>query len=131
MVLNVRDEVRRRGWSQTIRLGAIAAASVIQYGRDNSALKAGRRQYGAFNTITIINQSAVTIGFYPDFVENKVIIVPAGTIIGKDEITFQEFEIRNLDASTAVAANAVTITFGFEPPIVRDRNISLAGGRRY
>lgn len=131
MVLNVRQETRRRGWSQTLRLGAITAGARLQYDRDNASLKAGRRQYGAFNTVNIINQSTVTVMFLPDFVEDRAIIIPQNTIISKDEITFQEFEIRNLDASTGVNANEITLTFGYEPPLKRDRDTPLSGGRRY
>lgn len=118
----IRKEYRDRGYSKVIRIAtALTPNAVLQYGRDSEDLKSGRRFCGVFNTINIINQSDALIAILPDFVESKMIMVPAGIIIGKDGISFQEFEIRNIDSTETADANTVTITFGFEPPLMREK----------
>lgn len=126
----VRQELRERGFSKTVILTAALAPGVIkQYDRDSDELKAGRRQFGVFNTINISNQSTADIVIRPDFAESREISVPAGIIIGKDQISFEEFEIRNVDAANTAAANTIRITFGFEPPLMRDHR-HVTGARR-
>lgn len=118
----IRKEYRDRGFSKVIRIAtALAPNAVLQYERDSVNLKAGRRVCGVFNTINIINQSDALIAVLPDFVEDKMILVPAGIIIGKDGISFQEFEVRNIDSTETADANTIAITFGFEPPLVREK----------
>jgi hypothetical protein len=126
----IRKEYQDRGFSSTITIdAALTPGGHRQYGRDSSYLKAGRRQYGIFNTISIINQSDAVLVIRPDYVEDKKIVVPPGIIIGKDGISFQEFDLLNVDASETMAANTVYITFGFEPPLLRDHKAAL-GARR-
>ena len=119
--LPVRREQQDRGFSTTITVGSMSHGEHVQYERDNVLLKAGRRQYGVFNFIHIVNQSNAVIQITPDFAFNKRIIVPAGVIMTKDNISYQEFDIRNIDSTNSVNADELFITFGYEPPLVRDR----------
>lgn len=122
----IRKEYRERGFSKTIRVSsALAPNAVLQYQRDGEDLKSARRYCGVFNTINVINQSGALIAILPDFIESKMILAPAGIIIGKDGITFQEFEVRNIDTTNTADANSVVITFGFEPPLMRKMGYPL------
>lgn len=126
----IRKEYADRGFSSTITVdAALTPGSHRQYDRDSAYLKAGRRQYGVFNTISIINQSDALLVIRPDYSDDKKIVVPAGIIIGKDGISFQEFDLLNVDASETMDANKVFITFGYEPPLIRDTKRAL-GARR-
>ena len=125
----VRKEYQDRGCSVSIALPALAAGGHLQYDRDNSYLKSIRRQYGILNTIHIINQSDALVVIRPDFADSKRIIVPPGVIIGKDEISFQEFDILNISDVT-MEENKVTLTFGFEPPLLRDHKKALGSRRK-
>lgn len=127
----IRKEYADRGFSSTITVdAALTPGGHRQYGRDDTELRAGRRQYGIFNTISIINQSDAALVIRPDFVADKQIVVPAGIIIGKDGISFQEFDLLNVDTVETMAANTVYITFGFEPPLLRDHKAALGSRRR-
>ena len=128
-LMNVREEIRRRGWFQTIPIGSLGPNEIEQYDRDNILLKRGRRQFGAFNRIDIINQSYTTLMILPDFSSQRAIIVPPSSIISRDEITYQEFEVRNI-GSELVLPDTVFITFGYEPPIMRERAELPAGARK-
>lgn len=126
----VRQELRARGFSKTITLtAALTPGGIKQYDRDSDELKAGRRQFGVFNNINISNQSSADIVVRPDFAESREIVVPAGIIIGKDQISFEEFEIRNIDTTATMEANKVRVTFGFEPPLMREHG-TVTGARR-
>lgn len=127
----IRREYEDRGYSSTLIVdAALTPGGHRQYGRDSSELKAGRRQYGIFNTINITNQSGATIKVRPDFVDSKAIILPPGIILGKDGISFQEFDILNIDTTETMAANKVSIVFGFEPPLLRDQKRALGARRK-
>lgn len=127
----IRKEYQDRGFSATLVVNtALTPGKQRQYERDCVALRAGRRQYGIYNTITIINQSDATLSIRPDFVTGKQIIVPAGSIISKDGISYQEFDIINIDSTQTMAANTVYITVGFEPPLLRDHKAALGARRR-
>lgn len=126
----IRKEYADRGFSSTITVdAALTPGGHRQYYRDLAPLKAGRRQFGVFNTISVINQSDALLFIRPDFSDDKKIIVPAGIIIGKDGISFQEFDIINADPTETMDADKVFITFGFEPPLLRDTKKAL-GARR-
>lgn len=128
--LTVREEVSRRGWSKTFDAPVIYYGTVpVQYNRDNNLLRAGRRQIGAFNFINAVNRSTGTLGIYPDFVTERGIIVPPGTIITRDNITYQEFELRCLTGAF-ITAGEVTITFGYEPGLLREEGFPSGARRR-
>jgi len=116
----IRRELRQRGVSKTISLAAIAAGAMKQYDRNSSELRSALRQFDCFNTISIMNNSTELIQVNLDFTDYKAIYVPAGTILGKDNITFQEFEVHNLDSANTTAVKEVFITFGYEPALLKE-----------
>jgi hypothetical protein len=122
---SLRQEVRKRGYKRTIALGAIAAGAMVQYDRNHADIQPGIKQYGAYNSITIMNLSTtVNLRINLDFAPEKLYIVPAGTTISVDEITFQELDVTNLSAADALAVNEAWITVAWEPPLKRDRMVT-------
>lgn len=70
--------------------------------------------YGSFNQLTILNNDAVDVKLRLDStgqdIAGKVIVVPAATIAGitpEEGKYFSQFEVVNLDGSTAEIANKI------------------------
>ena len=117
----IREESRKRGAKRTIKVPAIVASGMLQYTKDHAKLKGVIRQYGAFNQVVIINNDVVDIQIELDFAENKTYPVSKASSLSIDEITFQEFNITNLDAGAGVTANKITIIASYEAPLIRER----------
>lgn len=119
------------GIKRTIKIPAIATEATLQYERNHAKLRAGIREYGAYNAISILNNDAVNVEVALDFADNKTYVVPKGALINIDEIDFREFDIKNLDDTVAVTANKIRVTVIYEAPLERERisNFKSLGGR--
>ena len=117
----IREEARNKGSKRTIKLPAIPASGMLQYTRDNDKLKGVISQYGEFNGISVLNNGAVDIEIALDFAEAKTYPVPGAASIGMDEVTFQGFNIVNLDAVNPTIANKITVTATFERSTLREK----------
>lgn len=130
-ISSVREESKRRGAKRTIKLPAIAAGATKQYTRDNDKIRSVIREYGAFNAISVLNSDVVPIEIALDFAEGKTYPIPANSAISIDEITYQEFNVTNLSAGSAVTVNKITLTLTYEAPLERERfrSFKMLGGR--
>lgn len=117
----IREEARNKGSKRTIKLPAIPASGMLQFTRDHDKLKGVINQYGEFNGITILNNGAVDIEISLDFAEGKTYPVPGAASIGLDEVTFQGFNIVNLDAVNPTISNKITVTATFERSMLREK----------
>ena len=118
----LRQEVRRRGYKRTIALKALTAGAMVQYDRNSEDLQPGIKQYGEYNAITIMNLSTtVNLRVNLDYAPEKVYIVPAGSTMTIDEITFQEFDVTNMSGTYGLNADEAWVTVAWEPPLLRER----------
>lgn len=117
----IREQSKKRGAKRTIKLAAIAAKGMIQYTKDHEKLRNVIREYGAFNVITILNHGSIDIEIALDFVEGKTYPVPNKSSLSLDEVTYQEFNVVNLDAANPTVDNEITVVAIYEPPEVRER----------
>jgi hypothetical protein len=127
----VEQESFKKGAKRTIRLPAISPNTFLQYTKDHEKLRDVIRKYGYFNQITVMNNSTVTVNIELDFNEAKTYPVPANSTISIDEIMYQEFNVKNMDAAGTAAVNTINIIAGFERPMVREKVLpkKLLGGR--
>jgi len=131
MLSAVRDEYFRRGYLKTLIVPvALPVGGFVQYDRDSAEIRPIRRQFGIMNTITITNQSDAAIKVRPDYTDGRAIVVPSGTIIGRDSVSFQEFDILNIDAIESADANTISVVYGFEPPAIKDYRAGEGARRR-
>jgi len=117
----VREEARRKGAKRTIKLAAIAASGMVQYTKNHVKLKGVIGEYGYFNQITILNNGAVDVEIALDFAESKTYPVPAASSIALDEVTFQGFNVTNLDAGNPTVIDMITIIPSFEASLLREK----------
>lgn len=117
----VREEVRGKGVKRTIKLAAIAASGFVQYSKDHIKIKGALSEYGFFNQITVLNNGAVDVEISLDFSDNKTYPVTAASSISLDEVSFQEFNVVNLDAANPTVINMITVIPAFERTLVRER----------
>ena len=117
----VRKEARDRGVKRTIKLAAIPAASMVQYTKDHVKLKGVISEFGIFNQVTVLNNGFVDIEIALDFAESKTYPIPGASSIALDEVTFQEFNIVNLDAVNPTVIDMITVIPAFERTTVRER----------
>ena len=117
----IREEARNKGSKRTIKLPAILAGEMLQFTRDHDKLKGVISQYGEFNGVTVLNNGAVDVEISLDFAEGKTYPVPAAASVGLDEVTFQGFNIVNLDAVNPTIANKITVTATFERSELREK----------
>ena len=120
-ISDVRKESALRGFKRTIKIGAVVADGMVQYNKNHAKLRDGIRRYGAFNSFTIINRDVVDVEVQLDFVEDKSYPVQANSSMSVDEVTFQEFNLINLSAGTAITANKISMYVIYEPPLIRER----------
>lgn len=119
------------GIKRTIKIPAIGVEAILQYERNHPKLRAGVREYGAYNAISILNNDVVNVQIALDFADNKTYVVPKGALINIDEIDYREFDIENLDDTVAVTANKIRVTVIYEAPLERERltSFKMLGGR--
>lgn len=124
---SIRAELRRRGWTKTLAIPAMTAGALLQYSRDDDALRPGIRGYGSFNLITVMNlDTSSTVRVRLDYSADRIVIAPPGAVVSIDQITYQDFQIENIGATT-IAVDKVFVTVGFERPLLRDeRDVSGA-----
>jgi hypothetical protein len=127
----ITQESFKKGAKRSISLPAIAPLSFLQYTKDHVKLRDVIRKYGYFNQITVMNNSTVTVNIELDFNDAKTYPIPANSTISIDEIMYQEFNIKNMDAAGTAAANTINIIAGFERPMIRENVLpkKLLGGR--
>lgn len=116
----VREEARGKGAKRTIKLAAIAADGIVQYTKDNIKLKGVISEYGYFNQITVLNNGLVDIEISLDFTEAKTYPIPSASSIALDEISFQGFNIVNLDGVNPTVVDKITVIPAFERTLVRE-----------
>ena len=117
----VREEGRRKGAKRTIKLAAIAASGMVQYTKNHIKLKGVIAEFGNFNQVTVLNNGGVDVEIALDFTESKTYPVPAASSIALDEVTFQEFNITNLDAGNPTIADKITVIPSFEGSLLREK----------
>jgi len=117
----IREESRKRGAKRTIKVPAIVASGMLQYTKDHDKLKGVIKTYGAFNSFVCINNDVVDVEVALDFAEGKTYPIPKTSSLSIDEIMYQEFNLRNLDAGAAVTANKITIIASYEAPLIREK----------
>ena len=117
----IREEARGQGVKRTIKLAAIAASGLVQYTKDHVKLKGVISEYGSFNQITVLNNGVVDVEISLDFTEAKTYPVPGASSISLEEVTFQGFNIVNLDAVNPTVINEITVIPSFEKPLLRDK----------
>lgn len=123
-VSKVRSESLMRGAKRTIKIANVTAADFVQYNRDHAKLKDINSKYGAFNQISIFNRDVVDVELELDFCDAKAYPVPAASSLSLDEVIYQGFNLKNLDNSTAVTSDQITVICGFESPLVRERHLN-------
>ena len=116
----IREEVRSKGSKRTIKLPAIAAGAVKQYTKDNAKIKGVISEYGFFNQITVLNNGDVDIEIALDYSDTKTYPIPGTSSISLDEVSFQEFNIINLDAANDTVVDKITVIAGFERTTLRE-----------
>jgi len=121
LISKVRSLSVQQGVKHPINLGALAAKAMTQYERNCDDLKSLNRQYGAMNFMNIINNSSVNIAVDLDFTTQKRYVVMASSIVNIDMVMFQEFNVTNLNASTAISDGEVRLVVGYERPLMRER----------
>lgn len=126
---SVRDEIAAQGWLTTFSPPKLDKKTMLQYERDDPMLQGGRRRFGAYNTITVYNQSAADIKLRPDFADSRTIYCPAGSVITMDEIVYQEFSVENVSDTDNADAGSIVIIFGYQAPVTRERARKLSGAR--
>ena len=117
----VRQEARDKGVKRTIKLAAIPATGMVQYTKDHVKLKGVISEFGIFNQITVLNNGAVDIEIALDFAESKTYPIPAASSIALDEVTFQGFNIVNLDVGNPTAIDMITVIPAFERTMLREK----------
>jgi len=117
----IREEAREKGAKRTIKLPAIAAGAMKQYTKDNSKIKSVISEYGYFNQITILNNGDVDIEISLDYSDTKTYPIPAASSISLDEVSYQEFNIVNLDAANATVVDKITVIAAFERSMLREK----------
>ena len=116
----VREEARGKGVKRTIKLASIPAGSLVQYTKNNAKLKGVINEYGFFNQITVLNNGAVDIEISLDFSEAKTYPVVGASSISLDEVSFQEFNVVNLDGANPTVIDAITVIPAFERTLLRE-----------
>ena len=117
----VRQEARDKGVKRTIKLAAIPATGMVQYTKDHVKLKGVISEFGIFNQITVLNNGAVDIEIALDFAESKTYPIPAASSIALDEVTFQGFNIVNLDVGNPTVIDMITVIPAFERTMLREK----------
>lgn len=116
----IREESRNKGAKRTIKLPAIAAGATKQYTKNDSKLKGVIGEYGVFNQITILNNGDVDIEVSLDFTAAKTYPIPAASSISLDEVSYQGFNVVNLDAGNATVVDKITIIAAYERSLMRE-----------
>ena len=126
----VREEVQSRGIKRTILLPSIPANGRLQFNKDNPKLKGiSKYGYGAWNMFNFMNTDVVAFKIELDFAETKTYFIPTNSSISVDEITYNEFNIYNLDTAAASNNEKAYIVVAYEPPLLRERRKKkLLGG---
>ncbi len=114
MRIYIRDEKIKQTGSPfySIAVPAIAAGEIISYSLSESAELRGADKYAPLDWMEIVNEDAVKIevrvgiGTFP---------IVSGTIRTIDNNWFDQFSIKNLDATTATTAGKISITCRREP----------------
>jgi len=117
----IREEAREKGAKRTIKLPAILAGKMKQYTKDNSKIKSIINEYGYFNQITVLNNGAVDIEISLDYSDAKTYPIPAASSISLDEVSYQEFNIVNLDAANTTVVDKITVIAAFERSMLREK----------
>lgn len=117
----IREEARSQGAKRTIKLAAIAAGALVQYTKEHVKLKGVINEYGSFNQITVLNNGAVDVEIALDFSDVKTYPVPATSSIALDEVTFQEFNVVNLDGANPTVIDKITVIPSFEKSLLREK----------
>jgi len=117
----IREEVREKGAKRTIKLPAIVAGAMKQYTKDNAKIKSVISEYGFFNQITVLNNGDVDIEIALDFSDAKTYPIPAASSISLDEVSYQEFNIVNLDGVNDTVVDKITVIAAFERSMLREK----------
>jgi hypothetical protein len=116
----LRQKSLQSGIQRVFSLAILAAGDMVQYTREHELIRGVLQDYKNFNAMLIENNSTVNIAVDPDFTEGKRLVIPANTIISKDMMNYLEFEVHNMSASTATAADEVVITAIYERQLKRE-----------
>jgi hypothetical protein len=116
----LRQKSLQSGIQREFSISALTAGASVQYTRDHTKIRGVLQDYKNFNGMIIENNSAVKIAAVPDFAVQKRIVVPAHTIITKDMMNYLEFEVVNMDATTATGADEVVIMATYERQLKRE-----------
>ena len=116
----IREEVRSKGAKRTIKLAAIAAGAFVQYNKDHAKIKGVLNEYGYFNQITVLNNGAVDVEIALDYSDAKTYPIPGASSISLDEVSYQEFNVVNLDGANPTVIDMITVIAGFERTTLRE-----------
>jgi hypothetical protein len=118
-----RKETYRSGAKRTFKVPAIAAGEVKQYSFEDNSIGIGYlvEKYGYLNFVTCINSDVVDVEISLDYLPGKTYPTPKGSSISVDELQFREFNIKNLDDTSATNVGKITVVVGYEPPLERER----------
>jgi len=118
-----RRESLRKGAKRTIYLPSITAGEFLQYTPDHAKIRGLIRKYGYMNFFSVINNDSVNIQIELDYDRNKSYPVASSSVITVDEVEFLGFNVKNLNSSTNTTANKIIVIVGYEPPIMREREV--------
>lgn len=110
----------RSGVKRSFAIPALSAGAIVQYGRDHSDIRGVLADYKEFNSMYVLNNSDVALAIDLDFTAEKRTIIPAHMTMTIDQVQYLEFQVKNLDGSTATTEGQVVITAINERPLARE-----------
>lgn len=124
----IREKSAKIGFQRRIEIPEIAAGEEVQYDVDTSAdIQTMLRRFGSGNYIQIVNLDAIAVEVRLDYVPNRALYAPGGSVIVEDDTMFQSFSVRNISA-TPTAEGRIIITFGMVRP--QSKSMPVDGVRR-
>ena len=114
MRIYIRDEKIKQTGSPfyPVAVPVIAAGAAFKYSLSESAELAGSDKYAPLDWIEIVNNDVVSIEVWVGL--GKFIVLPS-TIRTIDNNWYDQFSVKNLDATTATTADKINITSRREP----------------